>query len=277
MCSKNEHSAVIPHSPPLRFVRGAGSALGPVSWIPTFKNSGGNMLDIDNHEESRPARSVSRRTLVKGAAWSIPVIAAASAIPHAAASVTCGDKVINWNQVPTGTAVTPGTLLSAAGSSVTATVTATGTTTLSDNLHVLAGPDGGLPGEFLNIGVPGGGQFEESVTVTFSQPVTNVSFTLGDIDSYVDNAFQESVSLSPQSFSVVSLGSEVTGSGTSADPWLATAGQNVEPTDSIGNVTVLYPGPLLSFTITLKDVFPSADGSTGHSIDLFDISFNDCP
>ncbi|KJL32734.1 hypothetical protein [Microbacterium azadirachtae] len=38
-------------------------------------------------DTTKEARRVSRRTIVKGAAWSVPVIAAAAAAPHAAASV----------------------------------------------------------------------------------------------------------------------------------------------------------------------------------------------
>lgn len=43
------------------------------------------MEQLDNNEQ-RPKRTISRRTIVKGAAWSLPVIAAATAVPAYAAS-----------------------------------------------------------------------------------------------------------------------------------------------------------------------------------------------
>ena len=44
------------------------------------------------HDDARP---LTRRTLAKGAAWSVPVIAAASAAPATAASPSC-EPAINW-------------------------------------------------------------------------------------------------------------------------------------------------------------------------------------
>lgn len=56
------------------------------------------------HEKNTETRTpLSRRTVIKGAAWSIPVIAAATAVPLAAASstgsktVTCGSKAAGDN------------------------------------------------------------------------------------------------------------------------------------------------------------------------------------
>ena len=66
------------------------------------------MEQFDN--EQRPRRELSRRTIVKGAAWSVPVIAAAIAVPaHAAAS---GDVIIepNGQPVPTGVCTPLGTI-----------------------------------------------------------------------------------------------------------------------------------------------------------------------
>ncbi|OZB83358.1 hypothetical protein [Microbacterium sp. 13-71-7] len=51
-----------------------------------------------NGENSAPDREgIRRRTVIKGAAWSVPVIAAATALPHAAASPACSVTVPGWS------------------------------------------------------------------------------------------------------------------------------------------------------------------------------------
>ncbi|KJL19018.1 hypothetical protein [Microbacterium azadirachtae] len=47
------------------------------------------MNDNDHLVNARTSRTITRRTIIKGAAWSVPVIAAASTLPQAAASGPC--------------------------------------------------------------------------------------------------------------------------------------------------------------------------------------------
>lgn len=67
-------------------------------------------------DETTPAPGLSRRTLIKGAAWSIPVIAAATAMPLAAASI--GATTAAWvggaSQLLSLDVLTPGDTISAA-------------------------------------------------------------------------------------------------------------------------------------------------------------------
>lgn len=225
-------------------------------------------------DQKSTTKAISRRTIVRGAVWSVPVIAVAATAPLATAS-GCVIKVIDWNTFSSGTTVTPSTVLSAAGSDVTARLTSSGTTSAPFNLVVTSGPDGGISGNYVNIALPGPGSRSQTVTVTFSRPVTDVSFTVGDIDAQ-GTLFQESVYLAPESFTVLSQGSTLTGSGTAADPWVAAAGVSVPPSSSSGNAAVMYAGPIQSFSITLLDHVP-ATSTSSHSIDLFNISFCDLP
>lgn len=237
------------------------------------------MSNVTNHPSSSPKHAgVSRRAVATAGAWSVPAIASVVSGPLAAASdpTPCAAKVIDWGQIPVGTAVTPQDVLTAPGSLVTMSLAATGATTVSDNLTVLAGPDGGLSGPFLNVALPGYGPNSQSVTFTFSAPVRGVSFTIADIDSNVQEIFREGVSLSPESFVVTALGPELSGSGTVADPWVSTLGTSVSPTSSDGNVTVVFPGVIQSFTITLFDLEPN-NTPNDHSIDVFNVTFDDCP
>ncbi|WP_307362387.1 hypothetical protein [Microbacterium murale] len=50
-------------------------------------------MNENSNEQSVQPRAVSRRTVVKGAAWSLPIIAVATAVPAHAASLTCDDRL----------------------------------------------------------------------------------------------------------------------------------------------------------------------------------------
>lgn len=52
----------------------------------------------DQQTETLPRRGIQRRTVIKGAAWSVPVVAAAVAVPNASASPTapCSVAVPAW-------------------------------------------------------------------------------------------------------------------------------------------------------------------------------------
>ncbi|MDR6867007.1 hypothetical protein J2Y69_001606 [Microbacterium resistens] len=55
-----------------------------------------------NNEQTTAPKGIDRRSLVKGAAWSLPVIAAASALPMASASVNCPTPTQPWDIGITG-------------------------------------------------------------------------------------------------------------------------------------------------------------------------------
>lgn len=76
-------------------------------------------------EEIQKNKGISRRTVVKGAAWSVPVIAAAVATPLAAASLTDSDLVPAFSG--------PISLGLAAGPINVATVSTVNTLTISNN------------------------------------------------------------------------------------------------------------------------------------------------
>lgn len=64
--------------------------------VPSEEGAGADMTENERHEAVRcETASVSRRTLVKGAAWSVPVVAAMAVVPMAAAS---GANQIEWLQ-----------------------------------------------------------------------------------------------------------------------------------------------------------------------------------
>lgn len=148
----------------------------------------------------------SRRNVVRGAAWSVPVVAVATAAPAFAAS-PCSDTysyAVVWNDptrttyvppsAPTGTGTKTGTAtaIAPAGSGasnvgVLFQSTTQGTVTrTATNLTVGGTNVGGLGGSALqlthsNIQVGRGNRQE--LFISFDRPVSNLAFSIADIDS----------------------------------------------------------------------------------------------
>lgn len=225
--------------------------------------------------------TISRRHVAQGAAWSVPVIAVGAAAPNAAASPCQELKTVVWSNY-TGTYPTVVTVAGTTTMAITSTLPRGNVSGPVNNLRVANGPDGGFPStqDYLEIALPATNNnqlFTQTVTFTFSAPVTNLTVTLGDIDSAGSlNVFQEAVYLSPGGFTTNFVGSTLTGTGTLADPWLATDGVSVPGTSGSGNVIVTYPGPITSFSVTMFDPYDPAGSSSGHSIDVFDMTFVGC-
>lgn len=221
---------------------------------------------------------VSRRRIAQGAAWVVPTVIVGAAAPVAAES-PCPTYTIDWAQFtngtyPAGTATTT--------PARTPPLTMTWASAGPGFVKVSSGTDGGITGSYLEIGVPGGGTFTETVTFTLSAPVYNLKLIVGDIDSQggASPVFQESAYLTwltPPAFVPGSVGSNLTGSGTAADPWVGASGVSVPGSSGAGNATVTFPGPITSFSLSIKDVIASATGAGGHSIDLFALNFEYCP
>lgn len=250
-----------------------------------------------------PENAVRRRTLARGVAWSAPVLAAAAAVPaYAASQVNCQNYrgILDWNQVPQGTSFAGTTFTTTVPG-----VTMTGTNVMnSGEVPTLAsgqvnngtinydyvranytaltpeydaavpyetGPFGpvfnisGLDGAAAATAVP---QVvaQQTVTFTFSEPVTNLSFTVYDID-YVNlggtadqdpvnrHNHRDRVGFSPAPSSGVPGGAgSIQGSGSLADPYLqSTLGAD-------GTMTVTFAGPLTTLTM-VYDSFSTYQGA----------------
>lgn len=193
-----------------------------------------------------------RRTVSKGALWSVPIVSIATAAPSAAASPSCAPGVVDWDALATGTLVGQTTVNGT-------TLTVTSTVSNDRNLRVTAGPQGGISQKYLAFSFSPNvaARDTQTITFTFSRPVTNVSFTLLDLETVGTGTsgttgFREGFSLS-SGFTVRSRGSRVTGSGTAADPFTNTG--SALPTETAGNVGISYAGPLTSFSITYSNLF----------------------
>ena len=122
-------------------------------------------------------------------------------------------------------------------------------------------------------------------TFTFDRPVTNLTFTITDIDS-ASSDFTDGVAVSSASpFTTTKANSTRTGlngSGTLADPWRPFSYNNPVPDSGTnGNGTVRFAGEVTSFQIhywnQTKASDPRIDGDQKIFISNLSLTYNACP
>lgn len=220
----------------------------------------------------------SRRTVTRAAAWSVPVVAAAATAPAYAAScaksrvtsanITTYNRVsaLEWTATfdPDGTGPLLANVLTAkavydTGMSVRndAAGGANDNFTISNAVGGL-GVSGLVMGQRPTVDTPNApltafGHY----TFSFTKAVSNLSFTLTDIDSTTGD-FWDSVWLTP-GFTLSNKAAGLQGDGSAGSPLKQTNGNvAVDNTNGgAGNVTVTYLGPISSFTINYSNAATS--------------------
>lgn len=213
-----------------------------------------------------------RRSVTRAAAWSVPVIAAATTAPAYAASCTPVTVNATHSGLPTrvsnvewrttfdhdGNGPLPGNTMTVKASYDTGMVVRDyGPNGTNDNFTLQNGV-GGLNAYGLVMAQRlSGSSFNTTpfgrYTFTFTKPVTGLTFTLTDIDSTTGD-FWDSVWLTP-GFTYTGRGSTMTGVGTSGDPFRQANGNTAvnNTTDGNGNVTISYAGTISSFTVNYSN------------------------
>ena len=207
-----------------------------------------------------PARlGVSRRTLTRGAAWTAPLALTSVAAPAFAASPGCvSTYLLNWDAVGSGGAtnvlrVVTVTRTSGTGAPVDVTFAAMASGTCEikgDNFDPKENNVGGLgtgKGMMLHIDHADTWANRQTVNVSFSRPVTGLSFTITDIDSKIGD-YWDRVELSGMRNGA--RAPSVVGAGTQLLPWQQLAGNTeVKDDEGGGNVAVTYGAPTQTFTL----------------------------
>ena len=230
-------------------------------------------MTTDTLTDTRPTR----RAVTRAAAWSVPVIATSATVPAYAASCTpvrvSGANITTYSRTSSirwtatfdsdGAGPLPSNVMT-----VDATYDA-GMTVRNDNAggtndnFTLLSPVGGLgvaglvmaqrplAGSTAPLAAFGHYRF------SFTRAVTNLSFTLTDIDS-ATNDFIDSVVLTP-GFTVSGRAGALQGAGTTASPFRPVGDNSAvdNASGSGGNVTITYAGPLSSFTIDYRNAAAS--------------------
>ncbi|CUR57537.1 exported hypothetical protein [metagenome] len=207
----------------------------------------------------------SRRTLVRGAAWSVPVVAVAATAPAYAASNCAGQPAHTMNLAKkTGSD----------GTTLSVTSVATGVTVGPHNLST-SDPAFPLSGWLELENVPRATAATnptryQDVTFTFGQSVSLLEFTLSDLDStqtwtqsYWDRVAIINSASGFQATPVVPGNTAVTGAGTLNDPLRQTTFTSSTPAlnnDTSRQMKVAFTGTTQSITIRFwssRDTFQS--------------------
>lgn len=227
----------------------------------------------NNEGNSTESTGIHRRTIVKGAAWSIPVIAAAVAAPNATASTTapCPTGVVDWTSYTRNSATSAsGNAILSDGTLIPFTITETygpNIRPVAENLTL-----DGQYGRLLHSGVPQArtpdftynDRWTMYMQITFANPVSNLSFRIGDIEWQASREF---------------VGVTASGSGVAASPSSGIAlfrqGQYAQTTNgtSAGYVDYTVPGPTSSITLAytrIKSTNPQYEGGVNVSRMNFD-------
>ncbi len=203
--------------------------------------------------------SPSRRSVVRGAAWSVPVVAVAATAPAFAAS-PCTNRTallpVSWSSSYSTTRQTgsiAGTPIVNVSAGYSSTLLGPGSLN-SQNLtpaSVAATRDSIslVNNSPTTLSLSPESNFQ-TVTFSFTQDVYGLTFSIDDIDrasNYYDHVFLAGAPEAP----AVAQGSAVTGAGTADSPWRTTASSGDNATNQ--TVSVTYPNGLVPISsLTLR-------------------------
>jgi hypothetical protein len=262
----------------------------------------------DGPADARPTR----RTVTRAVAWTVPVVAASAAAPAYAAS-PCDQRlgqVLDWdgaNVTFTRTATTARAIFDPDRTGPVPALTLDVTTKYEGNM--VAGSENGDTSMAMaraaavgGLGVSGLGLTQATTSVepntpsraargygdrgaytfTFSRPVSNLVFTITDIDSQSGD-FRDALVISP-GYTVESqaAGIELVSSNSTPNRWFQGADNNAPQDDATGgggNLRVRFAGPLATFTITYWNRQSSYDSAidTNQRIFVSDLTFDYTP
>lgn len=197
--------------------------------------------------------TTSRRTLVRGAAWSLPVVAVAATAPAYAASA-CPATTLVWSTLGNGSVFSSTTV-----GAVTVTLTVSGVTNAPNNRTISTTATGG---QNSNLRFYSGNADGSSQTATFAftrtstgaaVSVTNLTFSFLDVDSGGAN-WDDRVTVNTGGFAyVIQNPTYVQGTGAAGTPFRAAAGNtsaNTGGASSNGNVNVSWAAGVSSVSFT---------------------------
>ncbi len=218
------------------------------------------MLGSGSAFTDNESRGTTRRTLLSGAAWAVPVVATAVGAPAFAAS-PCPTQTLAWNQA-TGTHFTSGSSWVVAGVTITLTYTGSAGT---GNANVSTNTFGGITPN-LRFALGAGDNPTETIRFAFSVPVYNVKFTILDIDwsqTGSNVAYDDEVVINTAGYTQTH-GSNVQGTGSSATPFMAPDGLNGTPTantSTAGNADLTWAGPVSATEFTYSQNNSTVSGN----------------
>lgn len=214
----------------------------------------------------RPGR-VSRRRVTAGLAWSAPAILMAADAPAAAASKVCSPVTLTWRNFatvssPFTTGTVGGVTVSLTQTNKVNTITSSSTLPVNGAIYrsvsdgITSTSIGGFARPLAFSMQPTTDGAGTQPMLTFSQPVTKLSFTLIDIDTDSGNGdtFRDQVTILTPGFTVNSIGSAVTRSG---NVFTGTALVDNVDGSTNGNVRLTWSGPVSSVGFDYRQTLTS--------------------
>ena len=228
----------------------------------------------NDHQE---AKAVSRRTLVKGAAWAVPVIAFAGPVPAFAAS-PCTPST-NFDGLQVGSRPTSIIFYNAQNqpTGVTGTLAWSsnaqgGDQTPGDTGLVEQTAQGWNYLESEMISPLTAGEWVQLDLTIVGGPVSGLSFIVHDIDK-VQGAWTDNVVVTPVGFTFA-LGGNIQGAGTAVNPFNPINFGDTPISSGLGDVRVTYPGPVSA--ISIRYVAGVTGDSQNQHVGIGDFSYNVC-
>jgi hypothetical protein len=219
-------------------------------------------------------KRLSRRTLAKGAAWTAPVVLTAVAAPAYASSLPClkGQALLSnpGSDAVVTTLAFPPSLVTAA---VTYSAQAWQDQTPGDTGQVRSTEfPGGTQWNYVTLRHPEGADTGDTVTMTisFSQPVQNLTLRVTNIDK-VTGDFIDEIVVGPATFEAT-VGPRVSLSG---GGFKATAEGAI--TSNQGDVTLFWSAPVQQVHITLRAADDDNASFDGQYVGVGLIGFDNCP
>ncbi|HET6671769.1 MAG TPA: hypothetical protein VFG92_00190 [Agromyces sp.] len=219
-------------------------------------------------------KSVSRRTLVKAAAWTVPVIAVAVPAPAYAASPSPCTPTTSFDNLKPGSSPSSITFLP---SMVTATL-----------VYSSHGQSGNRPGDTGRVAAtnttPSWNYIElemvsrldegdyVQLTITLSEPVTGLSFVLHDIDA-TSGGWRDTVRVMTGGYTF-DLGGNLQGSGTDGDRFRPINNGDTPIESGLGDVRLTWPGQ--AQVVTIRYIAGITGNSGNQHIGLGDLSYDAC-
>lgn len=223
--------------------------------------------------------------------WSAPLI---SATAHAQTVPSgCFLRTLDWSTFTLGSTFTSTTV---GGVTVSLSTTfGTNTTAQAGNRTIVAGPQGGLTGQFLRLNQTARADTNngQTVTFTFSPAITSLSFTVTDIDN-LNNGWSDRIQVNTAGFGyTVPTGSSVIGIGAAGNGTGGTTtdgnggsntgtgsfrnsvnSQNFAPADDDGNLVLTHAGPITSFAFRF---WCGSYAGSNQLINISNLTFIECP
>ncbi|MCC5951728.1 MAG: hypothetical protein JJU45_06485 [Acidimicrobiia bacterium] len=213
-------------------------------------------MDNDVPDGTTRRQLLGRGAALAGAAWVAPQIVSAPA----AAAQTCVPGVLSWDDFAVGSTFTNATV-NGVNVSMT-TVPLPGTTVLPVNNTIRVPPNGSFNSQALQWQqVPNASGVGQDITFTFDVPVSNLSFTLADLDDVSGAWSDDVIMLTPgYTFSIPTVfvpatpAGNVVGLGTFTSPFFnSNPNFNFLNTSNRGNVTINYAGPISTFSFRYRN------------------------